>query len=179
MHCMPSLSASALCRLFSFFFFQNIPLHFTFITAICPSEFSPDTDTPGSFPASYPQCRTGASAECSSLLTSSFQLHSGRRSEGGSRVRSAYLFPTPYLLGHCRLTVSSIHSPSSCRAMLCIQPLTGLFNFLFNQRGVVPPPGFWPRSTKVPFLHHAHIWVNSTFINSLQLPSWRCPCFLL
>ena len=150
MHCMPSLSASALCRLFSFFFFQNMPLHFTFITAVCPSEFSPDTDTPGSFPASYPQCRAGVSPERPRLLTSGFQLHPGRRPEGGSRVRSANLFPTPYLLGHCRWTVSSIHSPSPCQAVLCIQPLTGLFNFLFSQRAAAPPPGFWPRSTKVP-----------------------------
>lgn len=67
----------------------------------------------------------------------------------------------------------SIHS--SRQAVLCIQPLTVLFNFLVSQRGVVPPPGSWPQSTKVPFLHHAHICVNSPFVKSLQLPSLRCP----
>ena len=113
--------------------------------------------------------------QASSILTSGFQLHSGRRSEGGSRVRSAYLFPNPSLLGPCRLTLSSIHSHR--QAVLCIQPLTVLFNFLFSQRGVEPPPGSWPQSTTVPFLHRAHICVNSPFIKSLQSQQLEVPLF--
>ena len=177
---MPTLSASALC--ICFFFFSEYPSSLHLHHATCPSEFSSDTYSPGSFSASYAQLRIGASPECSILLTSGFQLHSGRRSEGGSRVRSAYLFPTPSLLGHRRLTVSSIHSHNSCQAPLLhtgllLGPNCSLRFALQTERGVMPPPGSWPQSTKVLFLHLAHICVNSPFINCPQLPSLRCPLF--
>lgn len=99
-------------------------------------------------------------------------------------MRSAYLFPTPSLLGHRRLTVSSIHSHNSCQAALLhtgllLGPNCSLRFPLQPERGVMPPPGSWPQSTKVLFLHLAHICVSSPFINCPQLPSLRCPRFLL
>lgn len=89
MHCMPTLSASASpLQVIFLLLFQNIPLHFAFITAICPSEFSSDTYTPGSFPASYPQCRIGASQSVpvSLLLAISYILAGDQRREQSESV---------------------------------------------------------------------------------------------
>lgn len=141
MHFMPTLSASALCICFGFFFFQNILLHFTFITATCPSEFSSDTFSPRSFSASYTQFRIGASQGVPfSLLLAFSYILAGDQREGAEWGLLIYSRLPPCLVTAGWLCPQST-ATTPVRQHSCIQVsfwvLTVLFAFLFSQRGVL------------------------------------------
>lgn len=124
-----------------FFFFQNILLHFTFITATCPSEFSSDTFSPRSFSASYTQFRIGASQGVPfSLLLAFSYILAGDQREGAEWGLLIYSRLPPCLVTAGWLCPQST-ATTPVRQHSCIQVsfwvLTVLFAFLFSQRGVL------------------------------------------